>query len=79
MVEFPAIESESVTQLYKQRKLPSESKANMWKHRVQKVTDKSRAMKRTQENIRVLYFASDCAEPYVEVRYAGYQVIKALI
>lgn len=40
----------------------------MWTSRVNKRTDKSGAMKKMQEHIQVLYFASDCAEPYVEVR-----------
>ncbi|XP_018539940.1 nuclear receptor coactivator 7 isoform X2 [Lates calcarifer] len=34
---------------------------------VQNLTEKSRIMKLLPENIRVLYFASDCMEPYVEI------------
>ncbi|XP_032414469.1 nuclear receptor coactivator 7 isoform X2 [Xiphophorus hellerii] len=39
----------------------------MWKSRAQRLTDNSGAMKKRQKNVRVLYFASDCAEPYVEI------------
>ncbi|MEQ2277485.1 hypothetical protein XENORESO_003467 [Xenotaenia resolanae] len=39
----------------------------MWKRRLEKLTDKSETMKKMWENIKVLYFASDCAEPYVEI------------
>ncbi|XP_042280521.1 nuclear receptor coactivator 7 isoform X2 [Thunnus albacares] len=39
----------------------------MWYSRVQSLTEKSGAMKLLPENIKVLYFASDCVEPYVEI------------
>lgn len=39
----------------------------MWFCRVQGLTEKAAAMKLLPENIKVLYFASDCVEPYVEV------------
>ncbi|XP_030014531.1 nuclear receptor coactivator 7 isoform X2 [Sphaeramia orbicularis] len=39
----------------------------MWTCRVQGLTEKSRAMKLLPDNIKVLYFASDCVEPYVEI------------
>ncbi|CAK6954336.1 nuclear receptor coactivator 7 isoform X2 [Scomber scombrus] len=39
----------------------------MWYSRVQSLTEKSGAMKLLPENIKVLYFASDSVEPYVEI------------
>uniref|UniRef100_A0A3P9AYP3 Nuclear receptor coactivator 7 n=1 Tax=Maylandia zebra TaxID=106582 RepID=A0A3P9AYP3_9CICH len=39
----------------------------MWYSREQRLTGKSGAMKRLAENIKVLYIASDCMEPYVEI------------
>lgn len=36
-------------------------------YRVEGLTEKSGAMKLMSENIRVLYIARDCVEPYVEV------------
>ncbi|XP_051262455.1 nuclear receptor coactivator 7 [Dicentrarchus labrax] len=36
-------------------------------YRVQGLTEKSGDMKLLLENIKVLYFASDCVEPYVEI------------
>uniref|UniRef100_A0A3Q3W1L6 TLDc domain-containing protein n=1 Tax=Mola mola TaxID=94237 RepID=A0A3Q3W1L6_MOLML len=39
----------------------------MWYCRVQRLTEKSGAMKLLPENIRVLYFASGGVEPYVEI------------
>lgn len=45
--------------------------ADMWYSRKQRLTEKSGAMKRLPENIKVLYIASDCMEPYVEVRYSA--------
>lgn len=42
--------------------------ADMWNSRA---TEKSGAMKLQPENIKVFYFASDCVEPYVEVRLLG--------
>lgn len=41
--------------------------SNMWYCRVQSLTEKSGAMNLLPENIKVLYFASNCVEPYVEV------------
>ncbi|XP_039869054.1 nuclear receptor coactivator 7-like isoform X3 [Simochromis diagramma] len=41
--------------------------ADMWYSREQRLTGKSGAMKRLAENIKVLYIASDCMEPYVEI------------
>ncbi|XP_033495731.1 TLD domain-containing protein 2 isoform X1 [Epinephelus lanceolatus] len=40
---------------------------DMWHSRVQSLTEKAGTMKLLPENIKVLYFASDCAEPYVEI------------
>uniref|UniRef100_A0A3B4FZS6 TLDc domain-containing protein n=1 Tax=Pundamilia nyererei TaxID=303518 RepID=A0A3B4FZS6_9CICH len=39
----------------------------MWYSRKQRLTGKSGAMKHLPENIKVLYIASDCMEPYVEI------------
>ncbi|XP_068592400.1 nuclear receptor coactivator 7 [Cebidichthys violaceus] len=36
-------------------------------YRVQSLTEKSETMKLLPENVKVLYFASDCVEPYVEI------------
>lgn len=36
-------------------------------YRVKSLTEKSVAMKLMSENIKVLYIARDCVEPYVEV------------
>ncbi|XP_038567918.1 nuclear receptor coactivator 7 isoform X2 [Micropterus salmoides] len=40
---------------------------DMWYCRVQSLTENSGAMKLLPENIKVLYFASDSVEPYVQI------------
>lgn len=42
----------------------------MWLNRVQSSPHKSKAMKLLPDNIKVLYFASDRVEPYVEVGFS---------
>ncbi|XP_054478006.1 nuclear receptor coactivator 7 [Anoplopoma fimbria] len=39
----------------------------MWYRRVQSLTEKTETMKLLPENVKVLFFASDCLEPYVEI------------
>uniref|UniRef100_A0A8C2Z0D1 Nuclear receptor coactivator 7a n=2 Tax=Cyclopterus lumpus TaxID=8103 RepID=A0A8C2Z0D1_CYCLU len=39
----------------------------MWYCRVQSLKGKSETMKLLPDNVKVLYFASDCVEPYVEI------------
>lgn len=57
-------ESESIWQ---DIKAPVKSPVQV--HLVQTLKEKSYTMKLLPDNIRVLYFAGDCLEPYVEVGY----------
>jgi len=42
-------------------------RADMWICRAQRLKEKAETMKLLPDNIKVLYFASDYVEPYVEV------------